>query len=167
MRKKLATATALAGSLLLTPLIYGSAQSATIQAPLDSPSNVTLVGKGGGGMGGKGGGGGGLRAGGGGGGGLALRGGGGPRIAGAGPRMRGGDHFVGGRHFKGGKHAFKGHHGKRFHHNHGRHRVFRNGVWVWLTPGYGYDDCGWLRRRAVITGSPYWWSRYHRCIYWG
>lgn len=25
---------------------------------------------------------------------------------------------------------------------------------------YGYNDCYWLRRQAIITGSPYWWSRY-------
>ncbi len=56
MRKKLATATALAASLLLTRFMYGSAQSANMQAPLDVPNNVILVGKdGGGGMGGRGG----------------------------------------------------------------------------------------------------------------
>jgi len=26
-----------------------------------------------------------------------------------------------------------------------------------------YRGCGWLHRRAVITDSPYWWSRYHAC----
>lgn len=26
--------------------------------------------------------------------------------------------------------------------------------------------CEWLRRRAVITGSPYWWRRYRRCRGW-
>lgn len=34
---------------------------------------------------------------------------------------------------------------------------------------YGYRRCGWLRRRARITGSPYWWRRYRRCMwrhYW-
>jgi hypothetical protein len=30
--------------------------------------------------------------------------------------------------------------------------------------GYGYGDgCYWLRRRAVYTGSPYWWHRYTAC----
>lgn len=47
-----------------------------------------------------------------------------------------------------------------------RHRVFRNGAWVWV---YGPDyyaggDCLWLLQRAEITGSPYWWSRYHDCV---
>jgi hypothetical protein len=50
----------------------------------------------------------------------------------------------------------------RFHH---RHRVFRNGVWVWVYgPSYAYNDCWWLRRQALITGSPYWWSRYNYCV---
>ena len=40
--------------------------------------------------------------------------------------------------------------------------------------GYGYapyyydddygDDCSWLHRRAVATGSRYWWNRYRACI---
>jgi hypothetical protein len=38
---------------------------------------------------------------------------------------------------------------------------------------YGYDagytyaadgSCGWLYRRAINTGSPYWWNRYNDCI---
>lgn len=37
--------------------------------------------------------------------------------------------------------------------------------------GYGYHGyhghrrCGWLHRRAVNTGSPYWWKRFHQCRY--
>jgi len=48
-----------------------------------------------------------------------------------------------------------------------RHRVFRNGVWVWV---YGPDyyaygnDCWWLRQQAYATGNPYWWSRYNNCV---
>jgi hypothetical protein len=51
-------------------------------------------------------------------------------------------------------------------HHGNRHRVFRNGVWVWVYgPDYAYGyDCDWLRRRAAITGSPYWWDRYNACI---
>ncbi len=49
-----------------------------------------------------------------------------------------------------------------------RHRVWHNGAWVWVygpdVHAYG-DDCWWLLRRAQITGSPYWWRRYHDCIY--
>lgn len=29
-----------------------------------------------------------------------------------------------------------------------------------------YDDCGWLKRRAIHTGSPYWWHRYRACRGW-
>jgi len=45
---------------------------------------------------------------------------------------------------------------------HNRHRVFRNGVWVWAygPDYYSYNDCWWVRERALATGSPYWWSRY-------
>jgi hypothetical protein len=29
---------------------------------------------------------------------------------------------------------------------------------------YGYRHrCAWLRHRAIVTGSPYWWHRYWRC----
>jgi hypothetical protein len=38
---------------------------------------------------------------------------------------------------------------------------------VWYG-GYGYyDDCRWLRRKAIRTGSRYWWRRYHECTYGG
>ena len=50
--------------------------------------------------------------------------------------------------------------------HHGRHRVFRNGVWIWVygPDYYSYNDCWWLRRQALATGSPYWWSRYNACV---
>jgi hypothetical protein len=55
--------------------------------------------------------------------------------------------FAGPRHF-----AFPHHH--RFH----RRRFFVGDY------AYGYgDDCYWLRRRALYTGSPYWWRRYYAC----
>ncbi len=28
-----------------------------------------------------------------------------------------------------------------------------------------YRPCGWLRRKARRTGSPYWWRRYRRCMW--
>jgi hypothetical protein len=28
---------------------------------------------------------------------------------------------------------------------------------------YVDDGCYWLRRRALYTGSPYWWHRYYAC----
>jgi hypothetical protein len=62
------------------------------------------------------------------------------------------------------------HHGND-HFHHGRHGHFVNGVWVWdWWPGYyggdyyAYNDCWWLRRQALITGSSYWWSRYNACV---
>lgn len=43
----------------------------------------------------------------------------------------------------------------------------------YVSRGYAYDGpgyidasgagCDWLYRRAVNTGSPYWWNRYHDC----
>ena len=30
---------------------------------------------------------------------------------------------------------------------------------------YGYGNCAWLRRQAIITGSPYWRNRYQTCLY--
>ncbi len=33
-----------------------------------------------------------------------------------------------------------------------------------VVPGFGYrGDCRWLRRRAIETGSRYWWRRYRDC----
>jgi hypothetical protein len=46
-----------------------------------------------------------------------------------------------------------------------RHGHFVNGVWVWYGAPYASNDCSWLRHRAIATGSPYWWSRYHECAY--
>jgi hypothetical protein len=37
------------------------------------------------------------------------------------------------------------------------------GVEFWFYNGYYYGDCSWLRRRAVETGSQYWWRRYRLC----
>jgi hypothetical protein len=82
--------------------------------------------------------------------------------------MRDRDHFVGHgdrRHFAMRDHDHD-HHG-----HHGRHGHFVGGVWVWdWWPDYyggdyySYNDCLWLRRQALITGSPYWWSRYNACV---
>lgn len=30
----------------------------------------------------------------------------------------------------------------------------------------GYSGCEWLRRRAIVTGSAYWWRRYRICRGW-
>jgi hypothetical protein len=45
---------------------------------------------------------------------------------------------------------------RRFHH----HRRFA------FIVGYPYvygDGCYWLKRRAIYTGSSYWWHRYYAC----
>ena len=186
MSTKLTVATALAGTLLATCLVSGSAQATSLPVLKGdvTPGVVTLVGKGGG----RGGGGGGGMKSGGGGGGHAMRGGGGGGYKGGGGGYKGGGggykgggksyaYKGGGGGYKGGgksyaykdgdkRHAYKDrdHDHDKFHH---RHRVFRNGVWVWVYgPGYtAYgDDCYWLRRQAIITGSPYWWDRYNACV---
>ena len=67
-------------------------------------------------------------------------------------------------------------HGQNWHgHNHDHfahdHHRFNNrfvGVGVGWWPGYygsyGYGGCAWLRQQAVITGSPYWRDRYYSCV---
>jgi hypothetical protein len=37
------------------------------------------------------------------------------------------------------------------------------GVAFYFTDGYYYGNCGWLKRRAIVSGNPIWWRRYHRC----
>lgn len=57
------------------------------------------------------------------------------------------------------------------HHGHGR-RHHRGRYFAAAPYFYGYDygygyyggGCGWLYRRAIETGSPYWWRRYEECI---
>ena len=55
----------------------------------------------------------------------------------------------------------------------GRHHHFRNRFFVgapFFYGGYyaynGYGNCAWLRRQAIITGSPYCWERYQACLYY-
>jgi hypothetical protein len=86
-----------------------------------------------------------------------------------------GRNFDGGRGMRGSRHrgpatAWNGrggrHHGR--HHRHGR-RVFIGspfyGDYGYYDYGYSGDECGWLYRRALNTGSAYWWSRYRDCEY--
>jgi len=118
--------------------------------------------KGGGGHGGGGGGGGGgapAAASPGGGGGGAWSGGGGGSRALSGARSShapsGGGTVYGYRP--------SSHPGSRRHH-HGHFRGFG------FAPSYGYYDdgydysCAYYRRRALATGSRYWWRRYYDCI---
>jgi hypothetical protein len=60
--------------------------------------------------------------------------------------------------------ASRDNHDSNGHRDH-RHGHFVHGVWVWYGAPYAYNDCNWLRHRAVATGSPYWWSRYHDCAH--
>ena len=46
------------------------------------------------------------------------------------------------------------------------HRHFRHGRPVVVGYPYAYGSgCYWLKQRALYTGSPYWWRRYHACRY--
>lgn len=103
----------------------------------------------------------------------------------------GGGHFGrGGGAFRGGHiGGFRGGHIGRFRGGHirsfrgariggwrgGRH--WRGGRWgglgwwgptigIGLYDGYYYSGCRWLYRKAVRTGSPYWWRRYRHCRGW-
>jgi hypothetical protein len=103
--------------------------------------------------------------------GLNRSGIGSPRVY-SGNRWQGGN--VGVRHWQGGSNWYgKNWSGKNWSKNkfHDHHRFNRRFVGIGLGwwPGYygysyGYGDCAWLRRQAVITGSPYWWNRYRACI---
>ena len=69
----------------------------------------------------------------------------------------------GGRHnFHGGMDRHRFHH--RHHHWRGPHLRYR--YWGPSIRFYGgYNRCGWLRQRAVYSGSSYWWHRYNACRY--
>lgn len=56
-------------------------------------------------------------------------------------------------------------HGHR-HHRRGWHR--HSGFRFYIGPRryYGGGRCAWLRHRAAVTGSPYWWRHYRRCRGW-
>ena len=207
MRTTIVEVTALAGSLLLAPLMMGPTQAQSAPDPKNAVKAVhdgaIILARGGGGGGGGGGGhGGGGHGGGWGGGGgghttfsgsVTSRGGGGWGGGAGHPSamVRGGGNFTGrgdfgragpggGRFERGDRGRFVEHHnrGERFEHRrfaerrhdfdrfHHRHRVFVNGVWVWdwWPDYYTSNDCWWLRRQALITGSPYWWRRYNYCV---
>jgi len=78
------------------------------------------------------------------------------------PVMRGGGrHFGGGQHFGGGRHFYGG---PRFRGLYYAAPFVGYGAYYYGS-GYGYGSgCGWLRRRAEVTGSRYWWARYEECL---
>ena len=44
-----------------------------------------------------------------------------------------------------------------------RLRRYYYGYAPYVVGAYYRGPCTWLRRRAYLTGSPYWWSRYYSC----
>lgn len=74
----------------------------------------------------------------------------------SGPRIRSGPRV----YFRNGRHRAH----RRFRHRRAHPRIFV-GPPVTFYDSYYYDNgCAWLRRRALRTGSPYWWNRYYACI---
>lgn len=71
----------------------------------------------------------------------------------------GGNRWVN-RGWNGNRHSGHRHRGWR-HRHYGYRRWYGPGIYVGT---YG-SSCGWLYRRAVRTGSPYWWRRYEECRY--
>jgi hypothetical protein len=66
----------------------------------------------------------------------------------------GGDHGRGTKFRSGHRDGHHSHHGRR-----------SSDFGIYVGPSYGYSsDCAWLRRRAVATGSSYWWRRYRACL---
>ena len=47
------------------------------------------------------------------------------------------------------------------HHDYRFRRHYNRGPVLLFTPSH--DGCYWLKRRALNTGSRYWWHRYHEC----
>jgi hypothetical protein len=82
-----------------------------------------------------------------------------------------------------GRHGFQGWSGPRYNvgprfysgphvysGDHSRYRPFRRHRDIFvggplIYGSYYYGSCSWLRYRALRTGSPYWWERYHACMY--
>jgi hypothetical protein len=60
---------------------------------------------------------------------------------------------------------YGGFHRHKFHgfHRHRFHRHFHVGVPLVYGAYYG-SSCYWLRRKALHTGSGYWWNRYYDCL---
>jgi hypothetical protein len=172
MRPHMTAATALASCLILAAATAAyAAPPINLKPAVDaSTSPVELVKKGGGGGGPRGGG---YKGGGDKGGKAFSGGGGGGKHRGDFARKGGGDSHArkgGGGHYayKGGKdhYAGKGHKGDHHkHHRYGKHYRYYPGIFTYGAYSY-YDECDWLRRKARVTGSPYWWQRYQECVYY-
>lgn len=75
--------------------------------------------------------------------------------------------------FRHGGRSFRGIGHRHFGHRHYGHRHWRGGRWWWgpavgvgIYSGYAYSGCGYYYRKAVNTGSSYWWRRYRDCRGW-
>ncbi len=60
---------------------------------------------------------------------------------------------------------WRGNHGGYGHHYGYGHRYHRNGI-VLRFGDSGGGGCYWLKRRALNSGSRYWWHRYNECRGW-
>ena len=60
------------------------------------------------------------------------------------------------------QHQWREHQGGNGHRYGYGHRYHRNGI-VLRFGDSGGGGCYWLKRRALDTGSRYWWHRYHEC----
>ena len=66
--------------------------------------------------------------------------------------------------YAGGPKFYGKHHGYKFARHH-RYRFVGVPLAYYGYSTYAYSDgCHWLRRRALDTGSSYWWNRYYACI---
>ena len=75
-------------------------------------------------------------------------------------RAYGGRRGIRGRGYRRGRvYGYRGYGKRRF-----RRRRFRRGRVYGYYGGYYGGTCAWLRQRAYVTGNPYWWRRYNRCI---
>ncbi len=75
-------------------------------------------------------------------------------------RAYGGRRGIRGRGYRRGRgYGYRGYGKRRYR----RRRVRRGRVYGYYGGYYG-GTCAWLRQRAYVTGNPYWWRRYNRCI---
>ena len=86
----------------------------------------------------------------------------GGKVYGSGPKLYAGKVYGSGpKNYYGGN-FYKGHK----HHHHHRYRFvgFPLAYYGYSDYAYGDNSCYWLRRRALDSGSSYWWNRYYGCI---
>jgi len=95
-----------------------------------------------------------------GGGGHAAGGHGGGGFAGG---AHAGDHRGGGGYAGGYRGGGGYYHGGGYYGGGRGTRYLWGGLPFFFYDGYYHGDCGWLHERAEVTGSPYWYHRYHLC----